>query len=345
MDIRNGPARSSSWSGGGEPSASPSTIRVGIAELPPYSAPLLSSPESFFHLHVRHLLEEIDPRATLVFETAAESAWAAELAAAQPRIELAAGIRDLDERRAAGLEFLDIPGTAHGLSWRLGRAGWGMRLETIQRQVLFGRSVLRTAHRYADLLLASYLAPRDTRPEETLGGRAGWSPIVGFDLGGESFRDQLCRRFCAVALSGLTARLAAGSRVGPPEENDRRVLEAVRRDGRRLIPQPWQVNLEEALRTITEGPGQAEATGARAEVDRLIHCLSCSAYLADGIHGGNSDRYCRDCADESGNLRPRAEVADSLARWILHFQPGLSAERSRESAERYMAAMPAWSGK
>ena len=71
-------------------------------------------------------------------------------------------------------------------------------------------------------------------------------------------------------------------------------------------------------------------------------CFSCGMPLAgeeaEKAHGD----FCQYCADDSGKLKPRAEVEAGLAEWLKSWSPSTSDEELARRARSYMAAMPAW---
>ncbi len=98
-----------------------------------------------------------------------------------------------------------------------------------------------------------------------------------------------------------------------------------------LLPGAWSATLESL----------AAAAGAPRPPAPHRHCLSCATSLRE--HAGPNPRYCRYCSDESGRLRPREEVHEILATWMLGWQDGLTPEAARDRAARFMTTMPAWS--
>ena len=70
------------------------------------------------------------------------------------------------------------------------------------------------------------------------------------------------------------------------------------------------------------------------------HCHSCTAPLA-GDYKGPSDKYCKYCTDEAGNLKPREEILSGLSEWFQGWQR-VSPDLARKRAELFMQAMPAW---
>ncbi len=98
-----------------------------------------------------------------------------------------------------------------------------------------------------------------------------------------------------------------------------------------LLPGTWSGTVESL----------AAAAGAPHPPTPGAHCLSCATSLRE--HGGVNPLYCRHCSDDSGRLRPREEVHEILATWMLGWQDGLTPETARARAARFMSTMPAWS--
>jgi hypothetical protein len=69
-------------------------------------------------------------------------------------------------------------------------------------------------------------------------------------------------------------------------------------------------------------------------------CHSCTAPLS-GEYKGPSDKYCKYCTDDAGNLKPREEIREGLAQWMTGWQ-GTTIEVARKRAEYFMKALPAW---
>ncbi len=70
------------------------------------------------------------------------------------------------------------------------------------------------------------------------------------------------------------------------------------------------------------------------------YCRSCSIPLDSPEAEGPSDIYCKHCADETGNLKPREEVKQGIACWLKSWQKGITEEQKR--ADHFTQAMPAW---
>jgi hypothetical protein len=103
------------------------------------------------------------------------------------------------------------------------------------------------------------------------------------------------------------------------------------------MPQAWLATGDAVL------AGLATEGATRLPRPRIVHCQSCSVSLLDEHNAGVSDRYCRYCADEQGQLKPRDEVRRLIARWMGHWQGNLSEEEAMRRADAFMSVMPAWS--
>jgi hypothetical protein len=53
----------------------------------------------------------------------------------------------------------------------------------------------------------------------------------------------------------------------------------------------------------------------------MTMCHSCCAPLDNPEMKGVSDKYCKYCADDKGNLKPRADVQKAIAHWFKTWQP------------------------
>lgn len=71
-------------------------------------------------------------------------------------------------------------------------------------------------------------------------------------------------------------------------------------------------------------------------------CRSCAASLRDEHNRGVSNQYCRYCADERGNLKPREQVRSILAEWLRAWQGEMAPEDALGRADQFMSLMPAW---
>jgi len=128
---------------------------------------------------------------------------------------------------------------------------------------------------------------------------------------------------------------------------------------RQIVPSEWEESAREEISAdrlpFSTGPRllPASEAGARAPAETAAsvpaeteaparHCRSCAASLNEPINQGVSDRYCRYCADETGQLRPREEVRAILARWMIYWQGPMTPEEAARRADSLMRAMPAW---
>jgi hypothetical protein len=55
-----------------------------------------------------------------------------------------------------------------------------------------------------------------------------------------------------------------------------------------------------------------------------------------------NELYCKHCADEQGNLKPRGQVAAGVAWWLKSWQEGITQEQAERRADLFMRALPAW---
>jgi hypothetical protein len=269
---------------------------------------------------------------------------------------------------AEGYEAVEVVGDPHEfptypvcMAWQTQLGEWGKLLVEAQERELFGNSTHRTALLYANLIATAYLRPFEGMI--VYGGRAHWdgplaersakqtregglarSPVAHMEQAGEPFQEALCRHLAATLIVGLTAQLAARMEAGAPEENHVRIIEQIQRDVSQLVPDAWAPRFLSALERIAKGTGWGPHASAERPGPPRVDCLSCSAFLSDGLHGGVSDRYCRFCSDERGQLKPREEVEDLLARWIRQWQQWLPVKQSKERAAAFMEKMPAWGG-
>ncbi|MGB0712226.1 MAG: hypothetical protein ACPGUC_01580 [Gammaproteobacteria bacterium] len=72
-------------------------------------------------------------------------------------------------------------------------------------------------------------------------------------------------------------------------------------------------------------------------MDTENYCHSCAAPLS-----GADEKYCERCRDDAGQLRDYEEVHESVARWLLSWQPGIGLGVALKRADLYLRAMPAW---
>jgi hypothetical protein len=249
----------------------------------------------------------------------------------------------------------EFPSYPLSIAWPSHMSEWARHLQAARDLELFENSNHQTALLYADLLATSYLQPMG--PEVPAGvwdapfadrialapraGRAGWSPVASFTQASAPFMESVCLRLVAILADGMTAQLAARLEVGRPEENRSRIADRIKRESPHIVPTQWIPQLTATLHRVTSG---VDMEGPESETQRQPNCHSCFALLADGVHGGVSDRYCRFCSDESGRLKQRQDVEDLLSLWIGNWDKRLEPAEARERAAVYMEKMPAWSG-
>ena len=77
-------------------------------------------------------------------------------------------------------------------------------------------------------------------------------------------------------------------------------------------------------------------------MEKAQHCHACAAPLSDPHLAGVSDRYCKYCADENGQLKPREEVQRGVAHWFTLWQGNLTEEQAMRRADHYLRSMPAF---
>ena len=81
---------------------------------------------------------------------------------------------------------------------------------------------------------------------------------------------------------------------------------------------------------------------SRPPVREVLRQLMGEGYVLLHENRGAAEIYCRYCANEDGELRPREEVLGILTHWMQRWQGGLDETEARRRAERFMSAMPAW---
>jgi hypothetical protein len=71
------------------------------------------------------------------------------------------------------------------------------------------------------------------------------------------------------------------------------------------------------------------------------YCNSCGAPLGTEEFKGPSDKYCKYCTDESGQVKPYDEVKAGIASWIKKWQD-VDDEKASVRADHWPHAMPEW---
>ncbi len=196
-------------------------------------------------------------------------------------------------------------------------------LRASRDQELFSHALSITAELYAALSVTAWRSAGGVASD----ARRLWRPD-DFDLAAIEFRDTYCRRLLLM-LEGAIAEITSESPA------------ALAADYARLLTPPaWQARLEmmmDPILAIATRPGRE----AKEKPGFPGLCRSCSAAL-DDLHRGTSERFCRFCSDETGTLKPRAEVQRVIARWFQHWQGALSDDEAMRRADLYMQALPAW---
>jgi hypothetical protein len=196
-------------------------------------------------------------------------------------------------------------------------------LRAARDRELFGVAREETARLYAAFLVAAHRR-RPFDPAVHLGS---------FRQAGNDFRLALCRTLLS-ALPGPalddSSSTAALTRSPKSASGDLPLSSRTIDTAGRLLPATWGEALRAAVGELTPHPA-------------AWHCRSCSASVHEMHNQGVSDHYCRYCSDERGQLRPREEVRQILARWLGHWQGEIPPDEAARRADSFMKAMPAWS--
>jgi hypothetical protein len=217
-----------------------------------------------------------------------------------------------------------------GVAVRADSTRWLELLQHAWREELFGTSRAATAALYADLLSTTSRTlvasnglpdelPTNVRPEH-------------FPEANAEFQDVFARQLISSLLATRTLGRVSGG--GATDEE----WDCIVRLARSVVPPEWRTTLDEVA-----WAAKLERSGGAADETRPFHmyCQSCSGSLRE--YPGPSPNYCRFCSDEGGDLLPRDEVQQLIARWMTFWQEGISEEEALDRAARYMSAMPAWS--
>ena len=70
-------------------------------------------------------------------------------------------------------------------------------------------------------------------------------------------------------------------------------------------------------------------------------CPSCGMPLNAPDAKGLSEKHCKHCTDEKGDLKSREEIKKGMAMWIAKWQH-VDEATAMKRAEHYMHAMPEW---
>lgn len=74
----------------------------------------------------------------------------------------------------------------------------------------------------------------------------------------------------------------------------------------------------------------------------MKYCHSCGMPLTAEMETTARGDFCRYCSEESGELKPRAEVEAGIAQWLASWGPAASEAEYAKRAKAYLGAMPAW---
>jgi hypothetical protein len=363
------------------PADLPGVVRIGIVDRSPLTLPLSEYDGSFLEVLARRWVGACDPDATIRVTPVEESAGIGALD--EGGIDLLVGVAASSQRRKAGYRFVTVPGfriPLGGLCIRPASDRASLDLaeiiarprgteifltieDGIAHPFLAGacgisseRIIRRSPHTHADLLSA-LLRATDREPDRLV-------VLIA--------EEKTCRS---------VERLLQRAEGLPPGSAVRRLVDATghvpswplaiatladAEEWKDILEHARDVDLFDAAaettarlyaafaRTFEIRPGPFDPVMPpfeRALARHLPtvpglpikHCRSCSASLSEEHNIGASDAYCRWCSDESGHLRPRAEVERILARWIGNWQGGLTDDEALRRTRIFMQAMPAWS--
>lgn len=71
-------------------------------------------------------------------------------------------------------------------------------------------------------------------------------------------------------------------------------------------------------------------------------CQSCGMPMKDDTKHATSTVFCKYCADEKENLRPRQDIQAGISEWLKMFAPEQEGIDFMKRADNYLKAMPAW---
>ena len=71
-------------------------------------------------------------------------------------------------------------------------------------------------------------------------------------------------------------------------------------------------------------------------------CQSCTAPLENTDFKGVSERYCKYCSDENGELNSREIIREGIAQWFKTWHGDVTDEMIYKRVDHFMDAMPAW---
>ena len=200
---------------------------------------------------------------------------------------------------------------------------------------LFGSGRAHTARLYANLIAAGFMRRNLgylVNPAISYGPHI----LTDFREADGVFRGALCRALIRLLTIRIDEALSERGVFKTPEAVKAQARYLAHQHALNLVPASWTGDLGR----ITALPDPVSDRGL-LEVP-AGHCLSCSGSLLDEGHRGVSDRYCRVCADEGGNLKPREDVREIMAQWFESWHGRMDHDEALRHADIFMNRMPAW---
>jgi hypothetical protein len=236
--------------------------------------------------------------------------------------------------RPAG-DALDYPAYQVAIALPAWRRELRDLLEAATRFDMFGSGAAHTARLFAEMVAAGFtwrnmgnlINPCLTR---------GPNVVYDFPLAGSVFRSVFSRELIRMLVEGIGEALTAREVFRTPAAISAQAGYLAAQHAMNLMPPAWKAaaGVAEAGAGSLIGPGLLRVPAG--------HCQSCTASLLDEGHRGASDRYCRICSDETGALRPRAEVAEVMADLFARWHGALDRAEALRQAREFMEHMPAW---
>ncbi len=200
---------------------------------------------------------------------------------------------------------------------------------------LFGSAGGHTARLYAEMVATGFM---ERNLGNLLNPAISNGPHMLRDFRGADglFRRVFCRELVGFLRERIDAALDSRGLFRTQEAVRAQAWYLAAQHAHNLVPLDWA----EGLNRVSPRPALESEWGVLRVP--AMHCLSCSASLLDEGHRGVSDRYCRICSDDSGELRPRAEVEEILAKWFEAWHGRISHDEALRQAGVFMDRMPAW---
>jgi hypothetical protein len=201
---------------------------------------------------------------------------------------------------------------------------------------LFGSAAAHTAGLYAEVIAAGFMV---RNLGNLINPAVSYGPHIldDFPAAAGTFYDVFCRELVGLLRERIAEALDARGLFKTPEAVKAQAGYLAAQHARNLIPRVWEESLD---RPASRRAGESDRGVLKVPA---VHCLSCSASLLDEGHRGASDRYCRVCSDDRGNLKPREDVLDILAEWFESWHGRLDHDEAIRQAGVFMDRMPAWS--